>query len=106
MIKTMLSILVFLVVMVALGILIFANAKSQKSKGVVDLTKKGALKKKLNTTGGAILLVAIVFGVLVPNSFHQVEAGQVAVVKSLGKVVGTRTPGTYFDFYLTHTISA
>lgn len=103
MIKTMLSILVFLVVMVALGILIFANAKSQKSKGVVDLTKKGALKKKLNTTGGAMLLVAIVFGVLVPNSFHQVEAGQVAVVKSLGKVVGTRTPGTYFDFYLTHT---
>jgi len=103
MIKTMLSILVFLVVVVALGILIFANAKSQKSKGVVDLTKKGALKKKLNTTGGTILLVAIVFGVLVPNSFHQVEAGQVAVVKSLGKVVGTRTPGTYFDFYLTHT---
>lgn len=103
MIKTMLSILVFLVCCISLGLLVYANAKGTKQKGVVDLTKNGALKKKMNKISVSVLFAAIAFGVLVPNSFHQVEAGQVAVVKSLGKVVGTRMPGTYFDFYLTHT---
>lgn len=28
------------------------------------------------------------------------EAGEVAVAKTLGKVNGIRMPGTYFDFYL------
>ncbi len=103
MIKTILTIVVVIIIAISIILLAATNMKKDGRKGVVDLTKNAKLKKKLNL-GGAILLVGgIVFGLLVPNSFHQVEAGQVAVVKSLGKVVGTRTPGTYFDFYLTHT---
>ena len=37
---------------------------------------------------------------MVPASFHQVEAGTVAVVKELGKIIDLRKPGTYFDFYM------
>ena len=55
----------------------------------------------------APLLVCVVLGitslallVTIPGSFHQVETGTIAVVRSLGKIKGIRTPGTYFDFYM------
>ena len=43
------------------------------------------------------LLVAVI---LVPGSFHQVNTGEVAIVRNLGKIKEIRTPGTYFDFYM------
>ena len=49
-----------------------------------------------------VLAVTLLLGlIMVPGSFHQVEAGTVAVVKELGRIVEVRTPGTYFDFYMT-----
>ena len=48
--------------------------------------------------------VAIVFGILflfIPFSIHTVDTGEVAVVKHLGKASVVRTPGTYFDFWMT-----
>lgn len=39
---------------------------------------------------------------IVPFSFHTVQAGQVAVVKHLGEIVDVKTPGTYFDFWMTN----
>ena len=47
----------------------------------------------------SIAVLALI--ITVPGSFHQVEAGTVAVVKELGKITEVRTPGTYFDFYMT-----
>ncbi len=61
-------------------------------------------KKKTNTLIGAI--AGGVFGlllVIVPGSFHTVEAGEIAVVKHLGKAEKVRTAGTYFDFWITET---
>lgn len=45
-------------------------------------------------------IVGIALFATIPGSFHQVETGTVAVVRSLGQIKGTRTPGTYFDFYM------
>ena len=48
--------------------------------------------------------VAGVFALLflfVPFSIHTVDTGEVAVVKHLGKATLVRTPGTYFDFWMT-----
>ena len=45
--------------------------------------------------------VALVLFLLVPFSFHTVEAGEVAVVKHLGQARNVRTAGTYFDFWIT-----
>lgn len=50
------------------------------------------------------LATAGVFATLflfVPFSIHTVDTGEVAVVKHLGKAVSVRTPGTYFNFWMT-----
>lgn len=64
--------------------------KRQKSKGMI-----GAF-----VTGVLALLFATV-----PLSIHTVQAGEIAVVKNLGKAEKVRTAGTYFDFWLTKTYS-
>ena len=59
--------------------------------------------KNLNLAGTILLLVGLIGLAIVPGSFHTVEAGQVAVVKHLGEAKSVRTPGTYFDFWLTES---
>ena len=39
--------------------------------------------------------------IFIPASVHQVNTGEVAVVRKLGKITDVRYPGTYFDFFLT-----
>ena len=60
------------------------------------------MKKKKVNVGGAIMagLCALML-LIVPMSFHTVEAGEIAVVKNLGKAEKVRTAGTYFDLWLT-----
>ncbi len=58
-------------------------------------------KKMFGVLGGAIAVVALAFLLVVPGSFHTVESGQIAVVKHLGEARVVRTPGTYFDFWIT-----
>lgn len=100
MIKTILFILLFIVIGVSILALALVNSNSKTKKGVVDLTSSTKQKKKINKIAGTALVVSSLLALLIPGSFHQVEAGEVAVVKTLGKVNGTRMPGTYFDFYL------
>ena len=101
MIRTLLFVLFVGVIVIGIIMLIVANKDvmmTPKKKGVITVNDKATKKK--NLVGGIISVAGLVLTILVPPSFHQVEAGQVAVVKSLGKVVGTRHPGTYFDFHL------
>ena len=56
--------------------------------------------KKAIVTGVVGALVGLVLFITIPGSFHQVEAGTIAVVKELGRIVEVRRPGTYFDFYM------
>ena len=101
MIRTLLFVLFVGVIVIGIIMLIVANKDTMmtpKKKGVITVNDKGTKKK--NLVGAIISVSGLVLTILVPPSFHQVEAGQVAVVKSLGKVVGTRHPGTYFDFHL------
>ena len=100
MIKTILFILLFIVIGVSILVLALVNSNPKTKKGVVDLTSSTKQKKKINTIAGTALVASSLLALLIPSSFHQVEAGEVAVVKTLGKVNGTRMPGTYFDFYL------
>lgn len=46
---------------------------------------------------GILLFISFL---IVPFSFHTVEAGEVAVVKHLGKAEGVKTAGTYWDFWM------
>lgn len=64
-------------------------------------------KERKSRTGGKKLIALVILGIalvgliLVPASFHTVEAGQIAVVKHLGEAKNIRTAGTYFDFWVT-----
>lgn len=50
-----------------------------------------------------ILLIAGVLAlILVPGSFHQVNTGEVAVVRHLGEIKESRQAGVYFDLWLTN----
>lgn len=100
MIKTILFILFFIVIGVSIFVLVAVNSNTKSKKGMVDLTSSAKQKKKINTIAGVALVASSLLTLLIPSSFHQVEAGEVAVVKTLGKVNGIRMPGTYFDFYL------
>lgn len=57
-------------------------------------------------TGGqvACLVLAILCClsfIIVPFSFHTVDSGEIAVVRNLGKITGTRDAGTNFDLWVT-----
>lgn len=45
-------------------------------------------------------IALIITVILVPGSAHQVNTGEVAVVRNMGKIVDLRQAGTYFDFYM------
>lgn len=67
----------------------------------------GAFKcyeEDLNTGKVICLILAIICFIsfiIVPFSFHTVNSGELAVVKRLGKITGTRDAGTNFDLWFT-----
>lgn len=61
-------------------------------------------KKSIHISIPATMLAVGVLGlVLIPGSFHTVQAGEVAVVKQLGVITDVEQPGTYFDFWAVRT---
>jgi regulator of protease activity HflC (stomatin/prohibitin superfamily) len=57
-------------------------------------------------TGGKVVcvilgLICCISFFIVPFSFHTVNSGEVAVVRQLGKITGTRDAGTNFDLWVT-----
>jgi regulator of protease activity HflC (stomatin/prohibitin superfamily) len=69
--------------------------------GLLAWTISKAGKFKLNVFGLVIAVLGVIGLVIVPPSFHTVEAGQIAVVKHLGEAKNVRTAGTYFDLWIT-----
>lgn len=118
MIKGILFALFFIMLAVFIGgIILFAVKKAKNQNEWRELTRRSyntpskeieaefdKRDKKAKTsliTFIALSIVTLGLVICIPGSFHQVEAGTVAVVKELGKIVDVRTPGTYFDFYMT-----
>ena len=64
--------------------------------------KKKSLKNKMVAcfVGATIMFVAFI---IVPFSFHQIDTGEIAVVKQYGKVVDTRSAGLNFDLWFIRT---
>ena len=46
--------------------------------------------------------VFIFLTICIPGNIHQVNTGEVAVVRKMGTVTGVRNPGVYWDWYFTH----
>ena len=84
------------------GILLFFAAVAGFGVAGYFMTRKRK-NKTYSLIGGIVGGVFALLLLLIPSSFHTVQAGEVAVVKHLGKAENVRTAGTYFDFWLTET---
>lgn len=83
-----------------IGVLLFAGCVAGFGIAVYFATRKRR-NKKFSLIGAIVGGVFTLLLVCIPTSFHTVQAGEVAVVKHLGKAEKVRTAGTYFDFWLT-----
>lgn len=79
--------------MIAAGVAMFAIDYAKR--------KKGGGKKSLAAVSSGLIAVGALLLVLIPGSFHTVDAGTVAVVKQMGVICDVEGSGTYFDFWLT-----
>ena len=69
--------------------------------GLLALTFYKTRTFKVNVLGVIVAIIGVLGMIIVPSSFHTVEAGEVAVVKHLGEARNVRTAGTYFDLWIT-----
>lgn len=74
-------------------------------KSSYEAAVRGGGRKK--TVAGAVTAagaaVSFLLFLLIPFSFHTVQAGEVAVVKHLGEARTIRNAGTYFDLWITES---
>ena len=92
---------------VFLGIILFVGIVAGISLAVVSYNKnysyysksKNPTKKGI-VTGLVIALVALILLITIPGSFHTVQTGEVAVIKTLGEAKDVKGPGTSFDFWM------
>lgn len=92
MIYTLISAAVFLAMVVAGGAMLALHSARNK---------KGGGKKSVIALSSSLIAVGALLLILIPGSFHTVDAGTVAVVKQMGVICDVEGPGTYFDFWLT-----
>ena len=89
----------FCIVLMAVGGGLIAYDCIRKVRGKRKLAIHRAIPACMVAAG--LLLV-----ILIPGSFHTVEAGSVAVVKQMGVITDIESPGTYFDFWLVRKYEA
>lgn len=93
MIYTFITAFLFLAVIVAgVGLIVYRILVTRRGKG----GKAVALPIPIAMIAAGFMLL-----ILIPASFHTVEAGTVAVVKQMGVIREVESSGTYFDFWLT-----
>lgn len=68
---------------------------------VLDAKNKGRMTRQKKLLFGALTVIGALGFILVPNSFHQINTGEIAVVRHLGKITKTRQAGVHFDLWLT-----
>lgn len=91
MIYVLIFAILFLGIIAGGGFIIFLNISRK--------TRRSSKKAIHAAIPAAMLAVGVLGLVLIPGSFHTVNAGEVAVVKQLGVIHDVEQPGTYFDFW-------
>lgn len=85
----------------------YRNGEDEKEKQQLEIKVKDyELKrhKRLVQIGflSVLAVIMLICTILIPGNVHQVNTGEVAVVRHMGKVVGMREPGVYWDWYFTN----
>lgn len=102
MIKVILFVITFILLFAAIGVAIWGGVRVYRESDSYEKTQPTKKSKIILRTGLISSLIALGVVITIPGSFHQVNAGEIAVVKRLGDYVGVRRPGTHFDFYMTN----
>lgn len=76
---------------------------TDEDKQNAKLKRQAYYKKGIIWTVAAVVMLFAF--ILIPFSFHTVDATEVGVVKELGKLVDEEGPGTYFDFWVTRKVT-
>lgn len=97
-IGAVLGIVFFLLFAGALVVTVLVYRKANKTR-VVEEKKR---VKKFAYISLPVCVAAALLFLTIPFSFHTVTAGEIAVVKHLGKATAVRPSGTYFDFWITN----
>ena len=87
---------------VILGVVLFLGAAVSFLIAFPKRKKNAPVQKNKTLIAALVGLGCLLAFFTIPFSIHTVEAGQVAVVKHLGQIVDVKTPGTYFDFWMTN----
>ena len=78
------------------------DKKEEINKNIKQLKNK-VKKNKVNLILGILLsFVSLVLLIFIPGSIHQINAGQVAVVKIWGDAKEVRTAGIHYDNWISH----
>lgn len=81
-----------------LGILIVAGVIALGFGGYYAADNDHSVAATLCAVGCILLCISFL---IVPFSFHTVQSGEIAVVKTLGRITDVRTAGTNFDLWMT-----
>ena len=87
-IRVLLAILFGIGAIIGFGVMIY---------GIIDDERKPKL------IGSILCIIMIVLFIFVPWCFNTIDSGEVAVVKTLGRVTDTAEPGMYSYFWMTKT---
>lgn len=60
-------------------------------------------KRKKGSKCSVLTIVCALAFIIIPFSIRQVDATEVAVVRNMGKIVGTESAGLHFDFWMTNS---
>lgn len=93
-IKVVLIILSIVAILAFLGLMGFKNYQH-----VEDDDEHGVVAPIMF---GLLALFSLVFVIFIPGNIHQVNTGEVAVVRHMGKIDGVRQDGIHWDFYMTN----
>ena len=91
------TLIIVLGVICLLGLGVWAGISFYK--GYEDENKKSTAR---GIVASCLCLIPLLVLIIVPGSIHQVEAGQVAVVKVWGEAKEVRTSGLYYNFWISH----
>lgn len=94
-----LGIVIFIIFGIFVGVTIYTAYKDDQLQGSAD-SKTIENNKIKGVICGIFALLSLIAFIFVPFSFHQINTGEVAVVKVWGKAEYIKTEGTHFDFWV------
>lgn len=83
-----------------LGFVFLVLAIGAGAWAFVEFDNGNSVRGTISTIGCIALVICFI---LVPFSFHTVDTGEVAVVKSFGKIKEVKTAGISYDFWVTNS---